>query len=722
MRMRRDNRLWGPSALILAIMLATPAWAEDTSQTDKTKDNTAEAQVDPQADPQGVVLPTVRVTGSGYETEDSTSYTSSQISVGEKDARSPREVPQTTTVLTRQYLDDRDVSSLDTALRKTPGVVVLSNDNGRSSLYSRGFEFDSLYFNGLPAPLSSIYGTQPDMAIVDHVEILRGPSGLFAGAGEPAGAINMRLKQPTKELGGSVAVTGDSWGGVRVEGDVSTPLTPDGKLRGRAVMVRDDGQTWVKNNDNNTTVGYLSLQGDVTDLTTVTLSYSNLQRDMKPFNGLPTLANGTLLDVDRSTTTGADWNDFSNQVVDYIGEIEHRFDSGGYAKLSARYSDRDVDFLYGYAGTAANSSGTVTSMAWLARDYEEDSLAVDAHVSRPFVLFGQEHNVLVGADYQKVDSTMLQGRGTIATRNNVYAWNTDISMPRVTYSTQTETDSEQYGLYGQLRIKPVDDLTLIGGARGTWYNDKAVNMLTGVQTSSQVIGGKLTPYYGAVYDVLPEASVYASYTEIFQPQDVTDATGKILDPRTGGQYEIGVKGTVLDGLDVAAALFELTDKNRSMSDGNGNNVASEEVRMRGLELQAAGTVAPGWEVMAGYTLSRSEYLNGTSNGSTFSTYTPRHMVQAWVKHHLEAVPKLTVGGGVKAFSDFRSISSGTSIDADGYAVVDAMVGYQLTDSISTTLTVNNLFDTTYYERVGGTSVFNFYGEPLSAALRLEAKF
>ena len=104
---------------------------------------------------EAIILSPLSVIGSGYETEESGSYASNLISVGEKDARTVKEVPQSTTVLTNQYLKDRNVTSLDTAMRKTPGIVVLDNDNGRSSIFSRGFEVDKLYFNGLSAPVSS---------------------------------------------------------------------------------------------------------------------------------------------------------------------------------------------------------------------------------------------------------------------------------------------------------------------------------------------------------------------------------------------------------------------------------------------------------------------------------------------------------------------------------------------------------------------------------------
>ena len=51
-----------------------------------------------------------------------------------------------------------------------------------------------------------------------------------------------------------------------------------------------------------------------------------------------------------------------------------------------------------------------------------------------------------------------------------------------------------------------------------------------------------------------------------------------------------------------------------------------------------------------------------------------------------------------------------------------MAGYKINDNFTATLNVNNVFDQKYYSRVGGTSVFNFYGEPRSATFRLSAKF
>lgn len=684
------------------------------------------AQDATQSDSETTVLPTVLIQGSTYETETTNSYTTDLISVGDKDTRPLREIPQSTTVLTRERLRDGNYTSLDTALKETPGVVVLTNDDGRSSLYSRGFEFDNLYLNGLPTPISSINGTQPDMVTVDHVEILRGPSGLFGGTGEPSGAINMRLKQASDEYKASIDTIVGSFDNRRIEGDITGPLVESGEVRGRLVGAYGTKGSFIDNVDNKVGVIYGTLQADVTDNTTATVSISHHERDITPFNGLPTLSNGTLLNLDRSTFTGADWNYFNNNVTNYIAEIEHRFEDGGHAKISALYSHVDVDFLYAYAAGAANSSGVVTSgTRWLARDYTEDSFALDAHISRPFELFGLENNIIAGVDYRGTDSTLYTATGVISGAQSLYNWNTHLARPTVTYGSPTETQSRQGGVYGQWRIKPVDKLTLIAGGRFSWYDAE-----TG---SSEVnVNGEFTPYAGITYDLTDWLTAYGSYTEIFQPQSVTDVSGNILDPRTGEQYELGFKADLFENVNATLAYFNLKDKNRAVSDpsNTGYYLANGEANLQGIELEISGTIIDSWEATAAYTYTDTEFKNTTrAAGSEF--YTPEHMVQVWTKYTFDdRTPVLDgffIGGGLKVFSSFKNVSrtaagGATTIEAPGYGVVDLQAGYKFNEHVTASLTVNNVFDKKYYERVGGTSVFNFYGEPRSVVFRLGTTF
>lgn len=709
---RRTNRARLCQVLATTSAMATISWGQSFAQSAGST----------------IELDTVIVDGASYETEGTNSYATDLISVGEKEARPPREIPQSTTVLTRERIEDGGYTSLDTALRETPGIVVLNNDNGRSSIFSRGFEFDSLYFDGLPAPLSSVYGTQPDLAIVDHIEILRGPSGLFGGTGEPAGTINMSLKKAPEVWRGSIEGLYGTWDTKRTELDVGGPLNEAGTIRGRIVGAYQDGSNMVDVVDNENSVAYGTVSVDVTEQTTATFTISHLERDITPFNGLPTYADGSLIDLDRSTYTGADWNQFDNEVTDYLAEVEHKFEDGGHARVAMRYSDRHADFLYGWAGSAADQNGNVNGIRWIGRDFDEQSLALDAFVSKPFMLFGQEHNVLLGADYRKIDTTLLSASGMIAGTHNLYDWDaSSIAEPTVNYTGQTDSDQRQTGLYGQLRIKPIDRVTLIGGGRVSWYDSSTENLLTGATQDEIKIDGHFTPYLGAVVDLTDQISAYASYTEIFQPQTYFDASGDLLDPRQGDQYEVGFKGEFFGGaLNSTVAYFHLTDKNRAQQDTGGNYVALGEVEARGVEMEVAGELLPNWQLQAGYTYTETEYVNGSGAGSVFSPYTPEHQVQIWTDYTFREADAwwdgLSVGGGVKIYSDFSAVSGSTTIEAPGYEVVDLQLGYEFNENFSAKLRINNLFDEKYYARVGSTSVFNFYGEERNATLSLKAKF
>ena len=89
-----------------------------------------------------------------------------------------------------------------------------------------------------------------------------------------------------------------------------------------------------------------------------------------------------------------------------------------------------------------------------------------------------------------------------------------------------------------------------------------------------------------------------------------------------------------------------------------------------------------------------------------------------------ALDDLWVAGGARMVSSYYGQNSaGTRWVQDGYALFDAQIGVPITDSVDATLTLNNIFDKTYYARAGSNgTIFNYYGEPFSAVLKITAKF
>ena len=671
-------------------------------------------------------LDAIVVQGSSYETEGSDSYATDLISVGEKATMTPRQVPQSTSVVTHKQIEDGGYTALEEALADTPGIMILNNNVGRSSIFSRGYEFDYLYFDGLPAPVSSIYGTQPDLSIVDHVEVLKGPSGLFIGTGEPAGSINMRLKQATAtEMTGYATTSVDSNGQGRAEIDVSNKLNADGTLRGRFVAAYGDGDSYIKGVENGVTSLYGALAWDITPNTELTFSLSHMERDIIPYNGLPTYADGSLIWTDVETTTVLDWNNFENETTDAVFAAQHFLDNGGRVKFSLRQSKQKANFLYGYSGSSAAADNTISSISWLARDFDQDSTALDLHAELPFQLGGWTGNAIIGADWQQVDSTMYQARGSISGSWDLDSWDSSaVAAPSYSYSTRTDTKTTSKGLYTQVRLSPIEPLTFIGGARLSWY-EGTVNTTTlssgAVSTDTYDVDAQLTPFAGVTYDLNANTTLYASYSEIFIPQSDVDQYGALLDPVEGQQYELGIKATLGQGLNVSAALFDLREVNRPAAvTGTSYYVAEEEVRSRGLELEASGEIGRGLHLAAGYTYTDTEYLNGSSAGQQFSTYTPEHMFKLTGAYDVTEgmFAGWSFGGRLTLLSGFSS----RGIQAPGYGVVDLMAAKHFANDVTLRVGVDNLFDKDYYTRVGSTTVFNFRGEPRTFNVALTKKF
>jgi outer membrane receptor for ferric coprogen and ferric-rhodotorulic acid len=617
---------------------------------------------------------------------------------------------------------------LEDAMRRTTGMLILNNDQGRSSIFTRGYELDTTLVDWLSAPLSSIYGTQLDLAVVDRVEVLRGPAGLFAGTGSPGGIVNLARKRGPEAFSGGAAATVGSWDFYRAEAEIGGPLVESGKVRARLVGAYQDRENFVDVNENQVGVVYGSSEFDLTDSTTLSVGALNQERDILPFNGLPTYTTGELLDLDRSTFIGADWNRFDNRTSEGFVELAHAFDNGATASLGSRYTDRFVDFKYAYAGSAVTPGVDTTNLVAIERKYWEESLALDAHFNQPFKLFGLEQSVLVGADYRRYEQTTLQGSAAAFATVNVFDPTSDVPEPTITLNGQTEVVPEQYGAYGQARLSAWEPLTLVAGGRFTWYDAETHNLLSGSKTSDVEVDNEFTPYVGLVLDVTDNVSAYASYTDIFVPQTQLDASGQPLKPRIGDQYEIGVKADFFDErLSMSLAAFRLRDENRALATAVPNEfVAAGEVEVQGVEAEIGGTVLPGWEIYAGYAYTDTEYLKATAaqQGTAFSTFTPTHNFNLWTKYAFQDGPLegFHVAGGGRAVSSFYNLSGPTKIKQDGYQVVDLQVGYEIVENVNATLTVNNVFDEEYYTRVGGTSVFNFYGEPRSVWFKLGASF
>ncbi len=199
-----------------------------------------------------------------------------------------------------------------------------------------------------------------------------------------------------------------------------------------------------------------------------------------------------------------------------------------------RGSRRATDYLYAF--TARNVNSGATSLAYTARDLEQDTLAVDANYSQPFEWLGQVSEFVIGTDYKRYDTETADARGNLGPIDLASYRPTDIARPDIRFGTPTETKEREAGLYAKLTFRPIERLALIGGARVSSYEGENSSAVRDVSET-----GYVTPYGGLVFDLDAQHSLYASYSRVFKPQSEAGADGRIIDPREGDQYEMGIK-------------------------------------------------------------------------------------------------------------------------------------------------------------------------------------
>ncbi|WP_437879800.1 TonB-dependent siderophore receptor [Pseudomonas sp. LRF_L74] len=679
--------------------------------------------------------------GLGETTEATGSYTTGAVSIG-KAARSIRETPQSVTVMTRQVMDDKNLTTLDQVMAKTPGLTFSQRNYGAHVFQSRGFVLgeESYLMDGVPGQAYTVTGwLPPDMAIFDRVEVLRGASGVLVGAGNPGGAVNLVRKRPTAEPRFSVTTRAGSWDNYRVDLDGSGKLNESGSVRGRLVGAYEDKGSYLDEKQSKTPLLYGIVEADIADDTTLTLSLRHQTGKIDGYSifGLPRYSDGRALDVSRSTALVQDWNSHATRMNEAFVEVAHRFNDDWTSTTSITHSEGTISQAIAYARGAINPA-TLTGSTFRGvqfRHIDVNSSGVDSHLDGNFEAFGLTHQVTVGANWsrQKVKDQMADIYFSGVSANVFDVDHHAFAKPaRPAWTSITNLVDERSGIYLNTRLHLSEPLSLILGGRVSWYNyDFDYKLNDGDYVTKET--GQFTPFAGLVYDIDSNWSWYASYADIFMPQsNYRDANGSPLDPAIGANYETGIKGELFDKrLNLSLAMFYVKQEDVSVEDAANSGCTWNDAygtcymngtiqRSKGFDVEASGEVLPGLQVLAGYTYN----MTRSSNGGPISSDTPKHLARVSTSYNLPgAWNRLTVGGGVSAQSRYENeTSTGRKYGAAGRAIWDARVAWQLDPHWQVSLTGENLFDRKYYSSADGLDRVNLYGEPRSYMLTLRGDF
>lgn len=692
-------------------------------------------------------LAEVKVTAQAEHNEGTTegtgSYTTPSMSTATGLALSPRETPQSVTVLTRQRMDDEGLVTLNDALRATPGLVVNKSGGERVGYYARGFWVGNITYDGLPTSLdTSWYGTDvllSDLAAYDRVEIVRGAAGLTSGSGDPSAAINLVRKRPTRETQIGLTGSAGNWSRYGVQADVSGSLNEAGTLRARAVASTQDNESFQDAVSSRRDILYLTAEADLGRRTLLTVGASRQENDnTTSWGGLPASADGRDLKLPRSTFLGNDWDRWDKRSDTVFASLEHRFDNGWKWRMAATQIEALLDMQ---ATIVRLNTGTGLYDQYFGDyHYVDEQNSYDLQASGPFRLFGQEHELVLGASHRDGDFDGYGGGAPTFSGMNIHHWNHSV-VPKPTVDLSSwfmRSTDRQRSAYATARLNLADPLKLIVGSRLDWYDFQGESQWS---VDDYKVNRHLTKYAGLIYDIDLQHSVYASYTDIFKPQNYYDTASELLDPVVGKNYEIGIKGEYFDGrLNASAAVFRIDQEKVAMAlrdqticptyPGLSCYESAGLVRSQGVDLELQGALTRDWQIGAGYTYVDKvtrKHEDRTLVGTRANTNLPKHQFKLSTLYHLPGESldgRWRVGGNLSWQSGTYFESTGFRFVQKAYAVAGLIVGYRMDKHLDIQMNVNNLFDKTYYQGLsnGPTSSTAIYGSPRNVMLMAKYTF
>lgn len=651
---------------------------------------------------------------------------------------SHRETPQSVSVVTREQMDDFNQNDINDVLAGTTGVTVESVETDRTYYTSRGFDITNFQYDGIGLP--NVYGNVQgdlDTAFYDRVEVLRGANGLMTGSGSPSATINFIRKRPTEKTSAGVAVTGGSYNNRRIVGDLSGAVIDSGRVRGRIVAGYQNRDSYLDRYNNEKQFGYGVLEADLTGSTLLTLGHSSQTSDTgSPLWGaLPLFySDGSGTDYKRSTSTSSDWSYWDNVNHNSFVELQQRLGGGWSAKASMSRLEHDSEaaLFYQY-GTP--DSGTGEGLLAYPSEYDRNvvQLVGDLSASGPFSLAGRTHELVVGANWSRSETKdeSRYGRGIGTPLPPLEAWDGDYPKPVFDSGVQASdfTDRET-STYAAASWTLTNRLTAITGVRLTWLDSEGESYGVSKETRYDAVD---TPYFGLIYDLTDNHSVYASYTEIFTPQTEVDINRDRLDPIEGANYEVGLKSVYMDErLQTTVALFQTRQDNRAEAAGIFENSVDtyyrgvEGLTSEGVELELVGQVSDRVELFAGYAYVNIEDAQGDGAKSEV----PSYIVQLRATWQVPGVTGLELGTQARWQSSISQDQGTVSIgpnagqqietEQDSYAVIGLLASYDFNRNWNATLNVNNVTDEKYIESLKkfGVAAQGFYGAPANANLKV----
>ncbi len=652
------------------------------------------------------------------------------------------DTPKSVSVISKQLIEDTQVTTLSDALRTVPGITLGAGEGGNPNgdrPFIRGYSSESsMYVDGIRSASSQ----NREMFAVEQVEVTKGSASALGGAGSAGGSINMISKVAKKGdfLEGSVGAGTDNYQRITLDGNKDFG---NGIAARVAVMGHHNEKAGQADGAEYARVGIApSITFGLDTPTRATLSYYYLKSDDTPDSGVPYWTDGKAagkpLDVKQGVYYGWLDRDFQKQE-NQIGTIKLEHDLADNLTISntAVYSNSKNDYLWTQPD---DSKGNIAKdKVWRrvnSRITDTNTFTDQLALTGKFNTGSIKHSFNAGAEYSDQESdkgsynisypgyagTTTTGFNSNCAINDAWCtsstnpnskdkWLGSIAANKAITTTTAQTTSVY--LLDSIEFNPQWLLDL--GLRWDKFETELKTNATGAKIESD------TDFFsyqaGLTFKPAENGSIYASFATSANPVGVdagdgsetaVTAVNKDLDPEESRTFEIGTKWDLFnDKLNLTAAIFRTEKQNTRISLDANTTTNGGASKVDGFELGLNGNITDKWAVSAGYTYLDSESTkNGVScRGTTCTDQTvyngnvmpnvAKNSATLWTTY--QVMPQLTLGAGAIAMDKVYGDLANTKW-VPGYVRYDAMARYNVNKNVDLQLNVNNLSDERYFTK------------------------
>jgi catecholate siderophore receptor len=647
-------------------------------------------------------------------------------------SESIRDTPQSIAAISKELLDDRGVTSVNDALRNSPGITLGAGEfswQGNNPTI-RGFSArDDMYLDGLRD-----FGSYPrDPFGLETIEVLLGPSSILFGRGSTGGAINQVTKLPARDALTNLSLNVGSDDTLRATADIGRPLELFGDTAAfRLNMLAHDGEVESRNGARMERYGVApSFAFGIGTDTRVNLSYMKQTSDDRPDYGLPWLGT-TPAPAPRDAFYGFD-SDYLETDADILSaQVLHRVGDSVRLDVQARYADYDrenriTEPLIRPVPPAGTPPEQIAVFRYVFAGTSNETLLTTQAVARlDLATGGIQHALVTGIELSRETSAPLFSFGIGVPGTSLLS--PDSSQPFTATSLDpriaADTEATTTALFAMDTLKLNDAWHVTLGARWDRFDTEYVadrfagpptpfdaGTRAGREAFAQV--DELASWRAAVvYKPAEWSSVYLASSTSFNPSSQSLSfltTGRslgtentFLDPEENQSVELGFKADLAEHrLALSAAVFEITKTNARIPDPTnpGFNTLGGEQRVRGWSVDVVGLATERLYLTTGYAYLDGEVVRGAGGAATGATLanTPEHSFSFWGNYRVTS--RFDIGLGARYVSEQYAQSAINGRMTPSYETYDAMARYALSDSLALKVNITNLTDEFYFEQL-----------------------